>query len=180
MKSLGVDVLRSLQEHLRPLVAYHLFFTLLASSLLLPTVAWTLTSLLGRFDRPVITNAGLLDLLLSPAGMLWLLAAIGLTFLILYLQQAGMILVAVKRRDNHFRLAFIALWQTLRRLPTLAGLVVLQVGAHLLLILPVVLLLGWLYDAIMGGSTPITCCACGHRHSGTTSAWQCHWPSSGP
>ncbi len=154
MKSLGVDVLRSLREHLRPLVAYHLFFTLLASSLLLPTVAWTLTGLLGRFDRPVITNAGLLDLLLSPAGMLWLLAAIGLTFLILYLQQAGMILVAVKRRDNHFRLAFIALWQTLRRLPTLAGLVVLQVGAHLLLLLPVALLLGWFYDVIIGGLDP--------------------------
>jgi glycerophosphoryl diester phosphodiesterase len=154
MASLGVDVLRSLREHLRPLVAYHLFFTLLASSLLLPAVAWTLTGLLGRFDRPVITNAELLELLLSPGGILWLLVAIGLTFLILYLQQAGMILVAVKRRDNHYQLAFIALWQTLRRLPTLAGLVVLQVGAHLLLILPVALLLGWLYDLIIGGLDP--------------------------
>ncbi|UYG05705.1 glycerophosphoryl diester phosphodiesterase membrane domain-containing protein [Halomonas sp. LR3S48] len=154
MTSLGVDVLRSLREHLRPLVAYHLFFTLLASSLLLPAVAWTLTGLLNRFDRPVVTNAALLDLLLSPGGILWLLAAIGLTFLILYLQQAGMILVAVKRRDNHYQLAFIALWQTLRRLPVLAGLVVLQVGAHLLMLIPVALLLGWLYDLIIGGLDP--------------------------
>ncbi|MCC5884732.1 MAG: glycerophosphoryl diester phosphodiesterase membrane domain-containing protein [Halomonas sp.] len=154
MTSLGVDMLRSLREHLRPLVAYHLFFTLLASSLLLPAVAWTLTSLLGRFERPVITNAGLLELFLSPAGMLWLLFAIGLTFLVLYLQQAGMILVAVKRRDNHFRLAFVALWQTLRRLPALSGLVVLQVGAHLLLILPVALLLGWFYELIVAGLDP--------------------------
>ncbi|QOR38706.1 glycerophosphodiester phosphodiesterase [Billgrantia diversa] len=154
MTSLGVDVLRSLREHLRPLVAYHLFFTLLASSLLLPGVAWTLTGLLRHFDRPVVTNAALLDLLLSPAGILWLLAAIGLTFLILYLQQAGMILVAVKRRDNHYQLAFTALWQTLRRLPVLAGLVVLQVGTHLLLLLPVALLLGWLYGLIIGGLDP--------------------------
>ncbi|MCE8021249.1 glycerophosphodiester phosphodiesterase [Halomonas sp. MCCC 1A11036] len=154
MTSLGVDVLRSLREHLRPLVAYHLFFTLLASSLLLPAIAWTLTSLLRRFDRPVITNAELLNLLLSPGGILWLLAAIGLTFLLLYLQQAGMILVAIKRRDNHYRLAFIALWQTLRRLPALAGLVVLQVGAHLLLLLPAALLLGWLYELIIGGLDP--------------------------
>jgi glycerophosphoryl diester phosphodiesterase len=154
MKSLGVDVLRSLREHLRPLVAFHLFFTVLASSLLLPAVAWSLTSLLRRFDRPIITNAGLLDLLLSPAGILWLLAAIALTFLVLYLQQAGMILVAVKRRDNHFRLAFIALWQSLHRLPSLAGLVVLQVGAHLLLLLPAAILLGWLYDLIIGGLDP--------------------------
>lgn len=151
MTSLGVDVLRSLREHLRPLVAYHLFFTLLASSLLLPAVAWTLTSLLGRFERAVITNAELLELLLSPTGLLWLLAAVGLSFLILYLQQAGMILVAVKRRDNHYRLAFVALWQTLRQLPALASLVVLQVGAHLLLLVPVALLLGWLYELVIAG-----------------------------
>ncbi|MFW3613333.1 glycerophosphodiester phosphodiesterase family protein [Billgrantia antri] len=154
MTSLGVDLLRSLREHLRPLVAYHLFFTLLASSLLLPGVAWTLTSLLRRFDRTVVTNAALLDLLFSPGGILWLLAAIGLTFLVLYLQQAGMILVAVKRRDNHYQLAFIALWQTLRRLPVLAGLVVLQVGTHLLLLIPVALLLGWLYENVIGGLDP--------------------------
>ena len=147
-------MLRSLREHLRPLVAYHLFFTLLASSLLLPAVAWTLTSLLGRISQPVITNAELLDLLLTPSGILWALAAIGMVFVVLFLQQAGMILVAVRRRDNHYQLAFIALWQTLHRAPALIGLVVVQVGAHLLLMLPVVLLLGWLYDLIIGGMDP--------------------------
>ena len=152
--SLAIDVLRSLREHLRPLVAYHLFFTLLASSLLLPAVAWTLTSLLGRISQPVITNAELLDLLLTPSGILWALAAIGMVFVVLFLQQAGMILVAVRRRDNHYQLAFIALWQTLHRAPALIGLVVVQVGAHLLLMLPVVLLLGWLYDLIIGGMDP--------------------------
>ncbi|RCV89421.1 glycerophosphodiester phosphodiesterase family protein [Billgrantia montanilacus] len=146
-----MDVLRSLREHLRPLVAYHLFFTLLASSLLLPSVAWTLTGLLGRISQPVITNAELLDLFLTPAGILWALAAIATIFVVLYLQQAGMILVAVRRRDNHYQLAFIALWQTLHRALGLIGLVILQVGAHLLLMLPVVLLLGWFYDLIIGG-----------------------------
>jgi glycerophosphoryl diester phosphodiesterase len=154
LPQLAHDVGRSLREHLRPLVAYHLFFTLLASSLLLPAVAWTLARLLGRFDRPVITNAALLDLLLSPGGILWLMAAIGLTFLVLYLQQAGMILVAVRRRDNHYQLAFVALWQTLHRLPALAGLVVLQVGTHLLLLLPLVLALAGLYGLFLGGLDP--------------------------
>ncbi|WP_081786142.1 glycerophosphodiester phosphodiesterase family protein [Halomonas sp. BC04] len=149
-----MDVMRSLREHLRPLVAYHLFFTLLASSLLLPSAAWALTSLLGRISQPVITNAELLDLLLTPSGILWALAAIGIVFVVLFLQQAGMILVAVRRRNNHYQLAFIALWQTLHRAPALIGLVVFQVGAHLLLMLPVLLLLGWLYDLIIGGLDP--------------------------
>jgi glycerophosphoryl diester phosphodiesterase len=154
LPQLSRDVLRSLREHRRPLVAYHLFFTLLASSLVLPAIAWTLTHLLGRFGRPVLTNAELLDILMSPGGILWLLAAIGLIFLVLYLQQAGMILVAVRPRDNHYRLAFEALWSTLRRLPSLAGLVALQVGAHLLLIVPVAIALVWLYDLFLGGLDP--------------------------
>src|SRR5690554_7153518 len=114
LSQLNRDVLRTLREHLRPLIAYHLFFTLLASLLLLPAVAWTLTHLLARFGRTVITNAELVDILMSAGGALWLLAAVGLTFLVLYLQQAGMILVAARPRDNHLRLAFEALWWTLR------------------------------------------------------------------
>ncbi|SDL71547.1 glycerophosphoryl diester phosphodiesterase [Franzmannia pantelleriensis] len=154
LSQLNGDVLRSLREHFRPLLAYHLFFTVLASAVLLPSVAWTLTSLLGQFGRPVISNAELLDILISPGGVLWLLAAIGLTFLVLYLQQAGMILVAVRPRDNHYRLAWEAFWGSLGRLPALAGLVVVQVGAHLLLILPPVLAISWLYGIFLGGLDP--------------------------
>jgi glycerophosphoryl diester phosphodiesterase len=148
------DLLRSLREHLRPLIAYHLFFTLLASSLLLPAVAWSLTRLLGQFGQPILTNTELLDILLSPGGVLWLLAAIGTTFLVLFLQQAGMIMVAVRPRDNHYRLAFEALWATLRRLPSLSGLVILQVGSHLLLFVPTVIVLVWLHDTFLGGLDP--------------------------
>ncbi len=150
LSRLSGDVLRTLREHLRPLIAYHLFFTLLASSLLLPAIGWTLSSLLAQFGRPVITNSELISLLMSPGGLLWLLAAVGLTFLVLYLQQAGMILVAVRPRDHHMRLAFEALWATLRRLPALSGLVVLQVGAQLLLLVPLAFSLAWLHDFFLG------------------------------
>ncbi|CAM3406805.1 glycerophosphodiester phosphodiesterase family protein [Halomonas lysinitropha] len=151
---LSGDVLRTLREHLRPLIAYHLFFTLLASSLLLPAVGWTLSGLLSQFGRPVITNSELIDLLMSPGGLLWLLVAVGLTFLVLYLQQSGMILVAVRPRDHHVRLAFEALWATLRRLPAISGLVVLQVGSQLLLLVPLALSLAWLHDFFLGGLDP--------------------------
>ncbi|WP_275287813.1 glycerophosphodiester phosphodiesterase family protein [Halomonas elongata] len=148
------DVLRTLRDHLRPLIAYHLFFTLLASSLLLPVAGWTLAWLLGHLGHPLISNAGLLAALLTPMGLGWLLATIGLTFLVLYLQQAGMTLVAVRPRDNHYRLAFDTLVTCTRRLPALAGLVVLQVGAHLLLALPAILALAGLHGHFLGGLDP--------------------------
>ncbi|WP_083582020.1 glycerophosphodiester phosphodiesterase family protein [Halomonas aestuarii] len=154
LSRLSGDVLRTLREHLRPLIAYHLFFTLLASSLLLPAVGWTLSSLIGQFGRPVITNGELIALLMSPGGLLWLLAAVGLTFLVLYLQQSGMILVAVRPRGNHVRLAFEALWATLRRLPSITGLVVVQVGAQLLLLAPLAFALGGLHDHFLGDLDP--------------------------
>lgn len=154
LAQLSGDLLRTLREHFRPLVAYHLFFTLLASSLVLPGIAWSLAYLLGRFGTPIITNAEMLDLLMTPGGVLWLLAAVGVTFLVLYLQQAGMILVAVRPRDNHYRLAFEALWASLRRLPSLAALVGLQVGSHLVLLVPLAFALTWLYGIFLGGLDP--------------------------
>ena len=65
-----------------------------------------------------------------------MLVGLGFTFLLIYWQQAGMLQVAVRPKDNHYRLAFEALWLSTRRLPALAVLVILQVGAHLLLLAP--------------------------------------------
>lgn len=144
-------VIASLREHWRPLVAYHLFFTLLATTLLLPASAGALATLLRRIGRPVLTNDQLLDILLSPAGLLWVLAAIGFTFLGLFLQQAGMLLVTVRRSGgNRYHAALDALWTVFRRFPGIAGLALLQVGAHLLLVLPFLLALVGLYEWLLG------------------------------
>ncbi|RAH36773.1 glycerophosphodiester phosphodiesterase family protein [Halomonas sp. SL1] len=151
---LSGDVLRSLKHHLRPLIAFHAFFTLLASSLLLPAAGWGLARMLGRLDRPLITLEALFAVLGTPGGMAWLLATLAVTFLILYLQQAGMTLVAVRPRDNHLRLAAEALWQSLRRLPALSGLALLQVGTQLLLILPVAGIVVTLHGRLLGDLDP--------------------------
>ncbi|BBI62311.1 hypothetical protein HSBAA_36170 [Vreelandella sulfidaeris] len=87
-------------------------------------------------------------------GLLGMLVGLGLTFVIIYWQQAGMLQVAVRPRDNHYRLALEALWLSTRRLPALAGLVFLQVGTHLLLLAPFMAALAWLYDEWLGVLTP--------------------------
>ncbi|MGC3872961.1 glycerophosphodiester phosphodiesterase family protein [Halomonas sp. GXIMD04776] len=144
-------VIVSLREHWRPLVAYHLFFTLLATTLLLPSSAAALSALLRRIGRPVFTNGQLLDIALSPIGLLWLLAAIGATFLILFLQQAGMLLVAVRPDASRYRAALEALWSVARRFFAIGTLTLLQVGTHLLLALPLLIALVLLYQWLLGG-----------------------------
>lgn len=154
LTQLGSALLRTLRDHLRPLIAYHLFFTLLASALLLPLIGWVTRGLLAQLRRTVVTNDELISLLFSPLGLIGMLVILGFTFLIIYWQQAGMLLVAVRPKNNHYRLAFEALWLSVRRLPALAGLVVLQVGTHLLLLAPFMAALAWLYSLWLGGLDP--------------------------
>ncbi|RUR40694.1 glycerophosphodiester phosphodiesterase family protein [Vreelandella populi] len=151
LTQLGSALLRTLRDHLRPLIAYHLFFTLLASALLLPLIGWATRGLLAQLRRTVVTNDELISLLFSPLGLIGMLVVLGFTFLIIYWQQAGMLLVAVRPKSNHYRLAFEALWLSVRRLPALAGLVILQVGTHLLLLAPFMVALAWLYGMWLGG-----------------------------
>jgi len=151
---LGSALLRTLRDHLRPLIAYHLFFTLLASALLLPAITWVIRGLLAQLNRAVVTNDELITLLFSPLGLAGMLVGLGFTFLVIYWQQAGMLQVAVRPRDNHYRLALEALWLSTQRLPALAGLVILQVGTHLLLLAPLMAALAWLYSVWLSGIDP--------------------------
>lgn len=154
LKPLGSALLRTLRDHLRPLIAYHLLYTLLASALLVPTIAWATQALLAQLNRTVVTNDALIALLFSPLGLLVMLGGLAITFLLIYWQQAGMLQVAIRPKDNHYRLAFEALWLSTRRLPALAGLVFLQVGSHLLLLAPFMAGVAWLYNVWLSGLDP--------------------------
>ncbi|MCP1359432.1 glycerophosphodiester phosphodiesterase family protein [Halomonas sp. BBD45] len=148
---LFADVMATLRDHWRPLVAYHLFFTLLAATLLLPASASSLAALLRRIGRPVLTNDQLLAVALSPVGLVWVLAVVVFTFLILFLQQAGMLLITAHPGGNRYRMALDASWGVVQRFIGLATLTLIKVGAQLLLVLPFVLILVWLYEALLGG-----------------------------
>lgn len=78
LTQLGSALVRTLRDHLRPLIAFHLFFTLLASALLLPTIAWVVRALLAQLQRSVVTNNELVTLVFSPLGLLGMLIGIGL------------------------------------------------------------------------------------------------------
>ncbi|GHB10503.1 glycerophosphodiester phosphodiesterase [Salinicola rhizosphaerae] len=153
-RSLIQEISRQIRAHFRSLVAFHLFFTLLATAIWVPLSAGTLAGLIRRIGRPVLSNGQILDVAFSAWGLLWLLVAIGLSFLVIFLQQAGMMLVVSSPAGNRYRIAINALWHLARRFVSLATLTFLQVGAHLLLIAPFAVGLAHLYDAMLGDTEP--------------------------
>jgi len=153
-RSLIQDIARQIRAHLRSLIAFHLFFTLLASAVWVPLSAITLSGLLQRIGRPVLSNAQIADVALSPWGLLWLLTAIVLSFLVIFLQQAGMMLVVSSQAGDRYRVAMGSLWHVLRRFPSLLALTFLQVGSHLLLAAPFAIGLAHLYGAMLGDIEP--------------------------
>lgn len=144
------EVLWGLGRHARPFAVYHLFFTVLASVVLLPASSWLLTALLDSAGDPVVTNFDILAFLLSPVGMLWLLAAATLTLTWIIVDQAGMIVIAASGVPGRYRAAMAALWHIGRRLQHFLALVGFRVAAHLGLTTPFLVALLLLYEWQLG------------------------------
>lgn len=118
---------------------FYLFFTGLATAVLLPLSTLPL-ALLERVTRaPALTTGGLAEFLISPSGVVWLLATATVTALLAGLQQAGMLLVASDNQGAPYLVAMRSLWGVTRRLPRLLPLSMLQVAGHALISAPFLL-----------------------------------------
>jgi glycerophosphoryl diester phosphodiesterase len=144
------EVLWGLGRHARPFAVYHLFFTVLATVILLPASSWLLTALLNSAGEPVVTNFDVLAFVLSPMGMLWLLAAATLTLTWVIADQAGMIVIAASSVSGRYRAAMAALWHIGRQLPRFLALIGFRVAAHLALTTPFLVALLLLYEWQLG------------------------------
>ena len=139
------EVLWGLRRHGRSLVLYHLFFTILATVLLLPASSWLLTALLNSAGKPAVTNFDILAFLLSPVGLFWLLAAATSTLTWVIADQAGMIVIAASTERGRYTAAMSALWHIGRRLPRFLALTGLRVAGHVALSVPLLLAMLGLY-----------------------------------
>ena len=144
------EVLFGLRRHGRSLVLYHLFFTILASVLLLPASSWLLTTLLNSAGKPAVTNFDILAFLLSPMGLAWLLVAATLTLTWIIADQAGMIVIAASAARGRYAAAMAALWHIGRRLPRFLALTGLRVAGHLGLSVPLLAAMLGLYHWQLG------------------------------
>lgn len=136
MKTLITSTLNILHTRRRALLTLHLFFSGLAMAVLTPAITWALASLRPVTGRAAISTGGILEFLISPGGLVWVVVTLNLTVLMILLQQAGMTLIAASPPCRHYRTALNALWGSARKCLALFQLTVIQVLTHLLIALP--------------------------------------------
>ncbi len=142
------DMRRDLRRHLRPMLAWYLLFTAFATVAAAPLTTWSLAALLHWIERPL---AGEFDGALGGALALgWLMLAGALSWWVVMLQQAGMLLVSASH-GCRYRTAAMALLGVLRRAAPLAALATRQVLAHALVALPWLAVGAALYRVLLGG-----------------------------
>ncbi|OHE85704.1 MAG: hypothetical protein A2579_08085 [Lysobacterales bacterium RIFOXYD1_FULL_69_11] len=145
------DMRRDLRRHLRPMLAWYLLFTAFATVAAAPLTTWSLAALLHWIERPL---AGEFDGLLGTVlALAWLMVAGALSWWVVMLQQAGMLLVSASH-GCRYRTAAMALLGVLRRAAPLAALAAAQVLAHALVALPWLAVGGVLYTGLLGGYDP--------------------------
>lgn len=148
------DVIRQIRHHRRPLLAFHLYFAILALVTLTPASAWLLGGLVTASGQSMVGNEDLLAFMLRPAGVLWLLISATLAATLVFLEHAGMTLIAMRDPAGSPVSASRALWMVVHRLPALLELAAIQVAAHLLLAAPALLLLGGSFHWLLAEYDP--------------------------
>lgn len=133
------------------MLAYHLYFSLLALLALSPLSGWMLAGLVELSGFRMLGNEDLARFLLTPLGIVWALASASTFAFLIFFQAAGMMLIAARDQDDYFHTASNALWLVLKRFNTLFKLAAMQVVCHLLLAAPTLALLVVSYHWLLSG-----------------------------
>src|SRR5690606_3103707 len=132
-------------------LAWYLLFTAFATVASAPLTTWSLAALLHWIERPLAGDFdGVRDNLLA---LSWLMLAGALSWYVVMLQQAGMLLVSASH-GCRYRTAAAALVGMLRRAGPLAVLAAYQVFAHALLAVPWLAIGVVLYRLLLGSYDP--------------------------
>lgn len=149
MTSLARQTLAILRQHRRGLLIFYLMFAGLAFSVFTPAFSWALAALQPVTGRAAISAGDLVHFLTSPGGVLWLVVTAALAFLLIVLQQAGMVLISTSHSHGEYGKVLSAVWGVARRFRSLLSLTVVQVAAHGLLAMPFILVVAVAYQLLL-------------------------------
>ena len=151
IRDTAAQIWGALNYHKRPMLAYHLYFSLLALFALSPLAGWLLAGLIELSGYSMLGNEDLARFLLTPVGIIWVMVSASFFAFLLFFQSAGMMLIAARDRDDQFHTASNALWLVLKRFNKLFKLAAMQVVCHLLLAAPSLALLVVSFQWLLGG-----------------------------
>ncbi|KPP99031.1 glycerophosphodiester phosphodiesterase family protein [Marinobacter sp. HL-58] len=149
MKILALHTLAFLHIHRRSLLTFYLFFSGLTLAALTPVFSGALAALRPVTGQAAISTGGLVQFIASPGGLIWVAATAAIAALLVILQQAGMTWIAASSGHREYRIAVSALWALARRIRKLSALALLQVGGHLLVAMPFLLVIILAYQFLL-------------------------------
>ncbi len=116
------------------IAAFALAFYLLRSATFVPLQAWLLHNALEQTGQTSIVNFDLIGFLISPVGLIWLVVATTLSFVLLAAQQSGSLLSAIVARQG-MRLGLTSkLVFVVRQLPRISSACLVQTAALLAMV----------------------------------------------
>lgn len=126
--------LTSVRTNFWSIAAYALAFYLLYSATFAPLQAWLLHNALEQTGQTSIVNFDLIGFLVSPVGLIWLVIATTLGFVLLAAQQSGSLLGAIAARQGTrigltSKLVFV-----IRQLPRISSACLVQSAALLAMV----------------------------------------------
>lgn len=133
------------RSSIQPILEFELLFRLLGLALAGPVTAWLLRSLAGLGTDFSLSNAQILEFLLSPRGLLTLVVALPLVVVGVFLEQAGLNLIGGAALHGGRLRALDALRRVVALAPSILSLCVAQLAILALWLLPFALMLGVCY-----------------------------------
>ncbi|NJN47961.1 MAG: hypothetical protein HC808_17435, partial [Candidatus Competibacteraceae bacterium] len=133
------------------LMLYDLVFKIVGLVLLAPLTAWTLENLIARSGALAVTNADISGFLLTPTGLLFLLAAGTLTLTSIFAEQGGLMRITAAADHDRYLPWFAALVDVLHALPRLLRTAFAQAGMLLLIVLPLAAIGALAYLGLLTG-----------------------------
>ncbi len=153
---MSIPMTRTIKEGLHvfrrfvvPLVIYDVWFAVAQLAVAAPISAWVLTALLSRSGSLAVGNEQIVAFLLSPSGLLALVLSVAFILCSLFVEQAGVMLIAAHATLGRRPSVRTAILTVLRRLRLLAVLGLRQALAYLLVGLPFIAAAALTYVALL-------------------------------
>jgi glycerophosphoryl diester phosphodiesterase len=110
--------------------AFDLGFKVAAFAVLVPLVTWVTTRLISTSGHLSVSNDEILSFATSAVGLATAFIALSTTLALVFAEKVGLVLIGIGARAGERVRAVDAAWISLKRLPSLLGLALVQAAAY--------------------------------------------------